>query len=419
MLKIKALALTAGFLTCAAAISAPCFAGTLKVFFPFQSDSGVIGFVNEFQKIYKGTRITPLFMEGNGQDFASVLEKKPDVYFGHTGFIEQYGDIGIFEDLYKYIDKAALRDILPAYLNAYTIEKRLLAIPLLGQSGAFLYNKKAFSEVGLSAPNQNWTWAKDFYQAARKLSRDTNGDGIPERAGLAAWSDFFYSMIHSYGGTIVDKAFKKVTYTEKPAMEAANLWLKFNKERLIEQYDNSQFVSGKYGTYPYFNGKSGMYVTSTNTLNAADLNKQLKSNGVQFESGYALMPRGPKGAMPEINSMVMCILKTCKNKKEAAQFVKYAAGYKGQCFMVDKFKSLPTSQEGLKYKKVASYASQPFINQYKRGIARSVRKGYNNLYYMFSNDIRQLALGEISMADLTDNAKTRGTEIVQSSTYSW
>lgn len=58
------------------------------------------------------------------------------------------------------------------------------ALPLYGQAYGLFYNKTMFAEAGVPEPTDGWTW-QQFTDAAKALTKDTNGDGTPEQYGFA------------------------------------------------------------------------------------------------------------------------------------------------------------------------------------------------------------------------------------------
>jgi multiple sugar transport system substrate-binding protein len=56
------------------------------------------------------------------------------------------------------------------------------AVPLYTKVYQLYYNKKLFREAGITAPPATWD---EFVTTARKLTRDTTGDGTPDQWGLA------------------------------------------------------------------------------------------------------------------------------------------------------------------------------------------------------------------------------------------
>lgn len=58
------------------------------------------------------------------------------------------------------------------------------AVPLYGQAYGIFYNKALFTDAGVMPPDGGWTW-QEFLDAAKALTKDTDGDRAPDQYGLA------------------------------------------------------------------------------------------------------------------------------------------------------------------------------------------------------------------------------------------
>src|SRR4051812_46708667 len=56
------------------------------------------------------------------------------------------------------------------------------SVPIYGLSYGLFYNKKLFKAAGISSPPKTWS---EFVDDAKKLTKDTNGDGKPDQWGVA------------------------------------------------------------------------------------------------------------------------------------------------------------------------------------------------------------------------------------------
>jgi len=69
-------------------------------------------------------------------------------------------------------------------------------------TGAHIYNLDLYENAGIGELDWNWTW-DDFIQYGARLTKDTNGDGVPEVWGTGfnrSQRDPFLHVIHSFGG---------------------------------------------------------------------------------------------------------------------------------------------------------------------------------------------------------------------------
>ncbi|WP_117208133.1 extracellular solute-binding protein [Allorhizocola rhizosphaerae] len=111
----------------------------------------------------------------------------PDIF--HTwggGVLGQQAEAGMAKDITQ--DIAPLKDsLIPAALDAYTINQRIYALPIDTGMVGFWYNKELFAAAGISAPPQTWS---EFLDSVRKLKA---AGIIPiALAGKEKWPGHYY-----------------------------------------------------------------------------------------------------------------------------------------------------------------------------------------------------------------------------------
>ena len=71
---------------------------------------------------------------------------------------------------------------IPAALDAVTVDKRVLAMPLMASTWTLMYRRDLLTQAGLQ-PDLLKTW-DGVLEAAKRMTRDTNGDGVPDVWGM-------------------------------------------------------------------------------------------------------------------------------------------------------------------------------------------------------------------------------------------
>jgi multiple sugar transport system substrate-binding protein len=71
---------------------------------------------------------------------------------------------------------------VPAAIDAVTVDRRVLAMPLMAITWTLMYRRDLLAQAGL-APDSLKTW-DGVLEAAKRMTRDTNGDGNPDIWGL-------------------------------------------------------------------------------------------------------------------------------------------------------------------------------------------------------------------------------------------
>ncbi len=169
------------------------------------------------------------------------------------------------------------------------------------ESGGLFYNKTMFKREGLPDPYElqqkgEWTWDA-FLDAAKKLTKDTNGDGKPDQFGLGADPTILANyLIHSNDGKVVDAETGEVAFDSPNAIEAYEFMADlYNKHKVIKPNEGNNWEDPR----KYFTqGKVGM--TQGWVWEGPD-----RKQNMTDEWGYVFFPKGPKASdyvVPVTNS---------------------------------------------------------------------------------------------------------------------
>lgn len=149
----------------------------------------------------------------------------PDIVYYEAQGLKTFADAGFLLDLSDKLPKEMKDDIIPsAWESVKGQDGGTYGIPFSWETQLFIANRKLCDKAGveLPTPDDPWTWG-EMRAAARKLTKDKNSDGTPERYGVA-WSlkqatnaMLTYSM--NYGGKYFYKQGDKPTVRVGPAEE--------------------------------------------------------------------------------------------------------------------------------------------------------------------------------------------------------
>lgn len=108
----------------------------------------------------------------------------PDILHGNSnqGTVE-FVEMGAMSDLSDLLSEEIKEELIPTAFD----ELGTYAIPFLQSPEiAIFYRPSMFEEAGVKppAPGEAWTW-DEFIDAAQKLTKDEDGDGVPEQWGFA------------------------------------------------------------------------------------------------------------------------------------------------------------------------------------------------------------------------------------------
>src|SRR6201996_1275266 len=164
-------------------------------------------------------------------------------------------------DSYIASDKAAINsfnaDVNPTLLANFrqldTLDGHTYFIPIGYNVMSIWYNRKVFSDVGLSEPAAGWTW-DDFMTAASKITSGSSRLGFAIGAPTPGPFTDVYPWVLTNGGGILNADQTKATADSPANIEAAT----FARELVAKKYTNQPG-----GTYNAFNaaaaGDLGMF----------------------------------------------------------------------------------------------------------------------------------------------------------------
>ncbi|MBL8589340.1 MAG: sugar ABC transporter substrate-binding protein [Methylobacteriaceae bacterium] len=126
----------------------------------------------EWTKVERGAyadTMTTLFAGG----------KPPEIVHLASFEFQKFADQGWLEDLGPYVKKANLDLKGWAGQDACAWKGKTVCVMMLYFGNLFAYNEEMLKKEGL-APPKNWT---EYLAALKKLTKDTNGDSIPDQFG--------------------------------------------------------------------------------------------------------------------------------------------------------------------------------------------------------------------------------------------
>lgn len=126
----------------------------------------------------------------------------------HVGLLSQrYGipqiyDAGVLVPIEKFMSEEEQNDIMAAYWERYTYNGERVAVPFQSSMPVLYVNKALLAEAGVEVPT---TW-EEVQQAAAKLTKDTDGDGVTDVFGFnmpddAPW--YVNALVREAGGEII------------------------------------------------------------------------------------------------------------------------------------------------------------------------------------------------------------------------
>ena len=111
----------------------------------------------------------------------------PDIFHYESAAILDFGRRGYLTDLSPMLSDDLETDVVAgAWASATGEDGEIWGVPFLWESLITLYNEDLFEEAGVTPPTVEdpWTW-DEMREAARTLTKDTDGDGQTDQWGAA------------------------------------------------------------------------------------------------------------------------------------------------------------------------------------------------------------------------------------------
>ncbi|MBE3576963.1 MAG: extracellular solute-binding protein [Limnochordales bacterium] len=277
-----------------------------------------------FEKLHPGVKVETIRVPWpQYTKFQSLLVSGavPDMWLSAGMYASnQYVEQGVWKDLTPLInrDKFDLSQYFQPTLEASTFQGKRYGLPIAMFTDALIYNVELFNQAGLPEPphdynDTSWTWDK-FIEYGKKLTKDTNGDGIPEIWGIDGIGHLD-TVAASFGSFPFSSDFRKAQYDSPGVVKAYELArdIQFRyhisptyQERLALNLGGVAFDRGVAGMLIDFTTRAGNYI------NRKDLKFDL-----------AAKPRGPAGPKVLLYLNTINMINGGPNPEAAWELIKY------------------------------------------------------------------------------------------------
>lgn len=332
--------------TPAATASAPPKEVALKIGLPGGYDITSKKIIDGFQAKFPHIKVE--VDEAPWGDFVAKIVTRiagnnpPDVWLQENAVIAGYGKRGVAENLEPYIKRdLKTDDYASALLAAKTSDGKVFGVPHGINAGALAFNKKLFQDAGVPLPTDDWTYT-DMIEAAKKLTKDTDGDGKTDIYGFQAGNNItlgWLPWMKSYGGSALDATQTKAMFTDPKSIAGLTAWSDtINKLKISPTRDLAN--TGKL----FENGKAAMVFFQYSSQ--VSLNKSKPD----LDWDTVKMPKGVDGKrfVPMVVNQWVVYSKAKPEVKEAAwTFLKYYLSDEAQTYLSESGASLPVKKTAL------------------------------------------------------------------------
>lgn len=223
----------------------------------------------------------------------------------------------------------------PVTIEAFQWRERLWCIPQNVSSLVVYYNEDLFDAAGVAYPEDGWT-RDDFLAAARRLTRDIDGDGRLDQYGAAIDPNLFRlaPFIWQDGLELVDDPLRPSRLTlDDPAVMAVFQW--FVDLQIVEQVvPDAVAESAEPGETRWLNGRVGMYF---NSRRGVPTYRTIED----FTWDVAPLPIGEQAA-GILHSDGYCMARAAVDKQAAWTFIEFANSVEGQTIVAASGRTVPS-----------------------------------------------------------------------------
>ncbi|MDT5022373.1 MAG: multiple sugar transport system substrate-binding protein [Mycobacterium sp.] len=262
--------------------------------------------------------------------------KCPDVLmaweFTYSGLAER----GVLLDLNSMLahDKMFATELkadsVPSLYETFTYNGGQYAFPEQWSGNYLFYNKTLFAEAGVHPPPGRWneTWTFDeFLDAAMALTKRDRSDRVTQWGFVDTWAPYYSALLFGMNNGVP---------WSNPRMNPTHL--NFDDAAFIEGIQFYADLANRHGVAPTASEAQSMATTDLFTSGHAAMalgghwRYQTLDRAKDLDFDIAVLPIGPKGhaAHSNIGTTGLAIAASSPRKKQAWEFLKFAAGPVGQ-----------------------------------------------------------------------------------------
>jgi multiple sugar transport system substrate-binding protein len=216
------------------------------------------------------------------------------------------------------------------------------SVPLYGLAYNMYYNTKMFKAAGIGKPPVTWD---EFVADARKLTKDTNGDGKMDQWGFTAAGASVSANSHQAfvrglqnGGTLFDKD-GKPTFDSAPQVAGVKQFIDLMATEKVMSPSDAEISQGSQKIDNLINGKAAMLFDQSPLKNFDA--RGFKDWGVAPVPMMQAGATGDAGTQSHVAGINLSVFKNSKNKDNAIKLAGWLTSDAEQVALNKAFRSLP------------------------------------------------------------------------------
>lgn len=301
---------------------------------------------------------------------AASPDDLPSMFFTSADQIPTLYDLGLTEDVSKWIDQDTKDGLAKGVMDACMIDGQMTYYPVALQPTAIIYRTDRFKEAGLSVPT---TWA-EFAACAKALTKDTNKDGQVDQWGFSmvgsnnsSGQSRFMSYLWSNGYNLAyqdmgSSQWKTDISNDTDFVNTFSAWTNMNN---VDGVVPTGITEVDYPTAAnYFAmGYTSMFLTGPNALGVAYANNpDLKGKLASF-----VLPGNYPGTMLGAEGYAICAHASDAQKAAAARYLKFFTSHDKDMKFWESSGKIPSTTEGQKAAFITGEDYAGFLQQIKDG----------------------------------------------------
>lgn len=371
--------------------------------------------VDKFNKENPDKITVNLVYQGHYKELFSKLEgasksnQLPALSMIYPNRLTAYVMNDLVEDLNPYIEnekigfsKDAWNDI-PEFLRDNGMwNKKHHSLPFNKGTYLLFYNEDMLNKANVKVPT-NWNELKD---AAKKLTKDTNGDGKSDTYGLAFNSSVGIDSsfwVEQAGGHLIDEENDKILFNSPETAEAFDFLSGMIKDNYAKICTEEKYMTGPFGR-----GEAAMGISSISAL--PNIIETCKGNNINFKT--AVLPEGKKkAALFSGTDVTMFNTPSPEEKLAAFKFIKFFMEPDSQLIWGTKSGYLPLRKSVIDSKDFKDYiknenpAKGEAVKEFDYGYCDpKVLNGYS-IHENMNKALQQIILGEKNTKDALNEAE--------------
>ncbi len=244
---------------------------------------------------------------------AIASRTEPDIASVGSPFDKIIADFGVLEPLDSLLDKSTIED----FYTVTRFQDGVASVPWFTDVRALIYRKDYLRQAGVPEPRESWTWDQ-FVSYAKRLTKDTNGDGIVDVYGYATTARYAYQFvvfIWQNGGSLYSPDGTRATVASENSVEAVQFFVDLMKKHKVSPVftTESLLIVRKM----FAEGKVAMFMDCSDAVKAF-----LREPDLAPKVGVGQIPHNKEYAAYS-NYDALVIFRRSVHKKAAAKFLSF------------------------------------------------------------------------------------------------